>query len=189
MPPVDLETPFASEGDRNVSCETQVSTLTGSASAGLPLAKPNVRPESLHVPIRNEIHWVKLLDRGQSTIGHANPKSNRNSSKPKSVAPRLATTARASKPNGPIIAVPTKTKRSIFSGNSVRPVTNLYFFPRKIAVIDGEWNPAFADTVSPKASCFCSVFSNKASRRRSDSSAADVEVRKKGHTLRVWLRL
>ncbi|PKA65761.1 hypothetical protein AXF42_Ash013176 [Apostasia shenzhenica] len=126
---------------------------------------PDFPPESVQVPIIAEIRWTtlnKALDREESTIGHANPKSSRSSPKPKSVSQRFAASG-AIKPNGRIIGLPSKIQQSGFTGNGSRRPMTVRIFPRKIAGDCGGRKPGVPEREpgSPKVSCFGNVSSER----------------------------
>lgn len=147
MPPVDLETLFRGGG------ESKPSVFSGDPMIG----DPDLPPESVRLPFCDDLRWIKLnkvLDRRLSTIGNANPKSGRSSSKPKSNSQRLIAGGPAKPPGGPILGLP----NSAFHGGGSRPLPTPRIFPLNFSF---ERKPAVLDPGSPKVSCFGNVLSDR----------------------------
>ncbi|XP_020595325.1 uncharacterized protein LOC110035432 [Phalaenopsis equestris] len=152
MPSDPLETLFCCRGEAKTPSESKF------ISSSHPMIEdPDLPPESFRLPIHGDLRWVQLtrvLDRGQSTIGSANPKSIRSCSKPKSHLPIRPNPGGSIKPpNGPIPGLP----NSAFHGNGSRPIPTYRIFPLNFSL---ERKPAVLDPGSPKVSCFGSVLSD-----------------------------
>ncbi|KAI0497237.1 hypothetical protein KFK09_020460 [Dendrobium nobile] len=166
MAPVDLENLFCGRG----ACESKLFV-----SSDDPIIEdPDLPPESVQVPMGDVFRWIKLnkvLDRGPSTIGNANPKSCRSTSKPKSCLQRLNAGGSIKPPNGPILGLPNST----FHGNGSRPLPTPRIFPLNYSI---ERKPAVLDPGSPKVSCFGSVLSEgeKELGRRSSVGVGEAEL-------------
>ncbi|KAI0531122.1 hypothetical protein KFK09_000674 [Dendrobium nobile] len=120
------------------------------ASASQPAPAFDTSPESIGFPILIDLRrasLTKVLDRYESSIGNANPKSIRSNSKIlKSGSMRITLSV---KPESPIIALPSKI---------ISTTTSLQSFPMKISVGLGRKTAVSErDPESPKVSCFGNV--------------------------------